>query len=306
MTPVILLLGPTASGKSSLALQLVQSLPLEIISVDSAMIYRGMDIGTAKPTPQELKVAPHRLIDIKNPDESYSVGEFLIDVKKEIAGIEQRGKIPLLVGGTMMYFNALLQGLSDLPKADATVRQQLNKEAAQIGWQAMHQKLKTIDPHSFEKIKPNDSQRIQRALEVYHLTGKPVSALWKVQKPAIDNPVISIAIAPHDRQILHKRIEQRWYQMLKAGFIDEVKLLYNKGNLHDDMPSVRCVGYRQVWAFLDRQIDDQTLNGKAIVATRRLAKRQLTWLRSFKNIAWFDSEDACLFEKVKQNIMNVF
>lgn len=298
MTPVVLLMGPTASGKSKLAERLVQRLPLEIISVDSAMIYRGMDIGTAKPSAAELAVAPHRLIDIKDPAESYSVGEFVEDVKREIAEIEKAGKIPLLVGGTMLYFNALINGLADLPEADAELRERINKAAQQFGWPALHARLKQIDPVSYQQVKPNDTQRIQRALEVFELTGQPLSVFWQQQTPGLANPLINIAIAPPERKVLHQRIAERWQKMLDAGLITEVTALYNRGNLHRDLPSMRCVGYRQVWDYLAGELSPEALDEKAIVATRRLAKRQFTWLKRFTDAVWFDSEDPQLFEHV--------
>jgi len=282
-------MGPTAAGKSDLAMALCDQLPVEIISVDSAMIYRGMDIGSAKPTPEEQQKYPHRLIDIKDPAESYSVADFVHDAKREIADIQSTGKIPLLVGGTMMYFHALAHGLSDLPQASPKIRERLQQEADTQGWPALHARLQAIDPESFARIKPTDAQRIQRALEVYELTGKALTAQWAQREGGLEQPIKAFAIAPKDRVVLHERIAKRWHKMIEAGFIEEVRALYERGDLNIDMPSIRCVGYRQVWQYLSGELPRDELDDKAIAATRQLAKRQITWLRSWENLHWLDS-----------------
>ncbi len=303
-TPVVILVGPTASGKSSLSMQLVQVLPLEIISVDSSMIYRGMDIGTAKPTAAELVNAPHRLIDIKNTTEAYSVGECIKDIQREINDVESQRKTPFLVGGTMMYFNALLKGLSDLPPANADIRYQLNKEAKRIGWPGLHAKLKKIDPPSFYRIQPNDAKRTQRALEVFLLTGETITEGWQLKRQVLTNPIILMAVAPPSRETLHERISIRWYDMIKAGLIQEVEALKQRGDLYPHLPSMRNIGYQQIWDYLTGKINQTTMHERAITLTRQLAKRQMTWLRSFDNLKWFDSNDPQLLVQVKNYICN--
>lgn len=287
---IISLLGPTASGKTDIAVRLVEQLPLEIISVDSAMIYRDMNIGTAKPTAAILEKAPHRLIDIRDPADIYSAADFVIDAKREIDAIFACGKIPLLVGGTMMYVHALQNGLADLPAADASIRKQIEAQAAEQGWPALHQQLADIDAVAAIRINQNDPQRIQRALEVYYLTGRPLSELQKnAAIQPIAYPFIDIALFPQDRNILHQRIEQRFMQMLEQGFIAEVEQLLQRGDLHADLPSMRTVGYRQVWQYLHGELTYQEMIEKTIIATRQLAKRQLTWLRSWPNLHKYDS-----------------
>jgi tRNA dimethylallyltransferase len=284
-------MGPTSSGKTRLAIELVQQLPCDIISVDSGMIYRGMDIGTAKPTPEEQKIAPHRLIDVCDPSETYSAGQFREDAIKEIEDILSHGRIPLLVGGTMLYFKALQQGLAELPMADPEIRKKISAEAEQIGWQELHKKLESIDPIAAERINQNDAQRIQRALEIYAITGLPMTELLSAKNmQPLPYPIINIAIKT-ERNILHERIEQRFQQMLKNGFIEEVEQLFKRGDLHPDLPSIRAVGYRQVWQYLSGEINYAEMQEKAIIATRQLAKRQLTWLRTWPNLNWFDNED---------------
>ncbi|MDG6896045.1 tRNA (adenosine(37)-N6)-dimethylallyltransferase MiaA [Volucribacter amazonae] len=286
----IFLMGPTASGKTDLAIQLRQQLPVEIISVDSALIYRGMDIGTAKPSPQELALAPHRLIDIKDPAESYSVSDFCQDALQEMAQISQQGKIPLLVGGTMLYYKGLLEGLSPLPAANLQLRQDIEQRAEQQGWQALHQELSLIDPISAQRINPNDSQRINRALEVYYLTGQPFSQLIKQQGKPLPYELYSFAIAPQERSILHTRIEQRFHKMIELGFQQEVEKLYQRPDLHPDLPAIRCVGYRQMWEYLSGYYGHDEMIYRGICATRQLAKRQITWLRGWKSpLVWLDS-----------------
>ena len=287
--PVIFLMGPTAAGKTDLAISLCQHLNTEIISVDSALIYRNMDIGTAKPTQQELALAPHRLIDILDAKESYSVADFRQDALKHIDQLHQQGKIPVLVGGTMMYFKALLEGISPLPEADPNIRAELEQEALKEGWPALHQQLQGIDPVAAERIKPNDSQRINRALEVYRISGKPMTELQQVKSAPLPFDVLQFAIAPTDRSVLHQRIEKRFKIMLEQGFESEVKALYQRGDLTTSLPSIRCVGYRQMWDYLDGLVEYDDMVFRGIAATRQLAKRQLTWLRSWQEVTWLES-----------------
>jgi tRNA dimethylallyltransferase len=291
-------MGPTASGKTDLAVALVESLPCEIISVDSALVYREMDIGTAKPDAETLARAPHRLIDIIDPAESYSAARFRDDALREMAEITAAGRIPLLVGGTMLYYRALQQGLSPLPQGDAELRAQLEAEAAVKGWQSLHDRLAEVDPESAARIHPNDPQRLSRALEVYALSGQPLSVLWREQeKSAFPYRAVKLAVAPADRSVLHERIARRFGLMLQQGFIEEVETLYRRGDLHPELPSIRCVGYRQVWRFLAGEWDRETMSERAIIATRQLAKRQYTWLRSEQGLTWFDSLSHKLLEK---------
>jgi len=289
--PCIFLMGPTASGKTDLALYLVKHLPCDIISVDSAMIYRGMDIGTAKPSPDILAKAPHRLINIRDPSETYSVGQFCQDAQAEIQIIKAAGRIPLLVGGTMFYFHSLQQGLSSLPQADPNVRQCLKNEAELIGWAAMHQRLAKIDPQTAKRIHPNDIQRIERALEVYEISGKTMTA-WYTDTPIKQwtESILKLIIAPAERSVLHVRIAQRFYMMLELGLIEEVRRLFERGDLNPNLPSVRCVGYRQIWHYLIGELSYESLPEKAIIATRQLAKRQMTWLRTQRDAFKFDSQ----------------
>lgn len=280
----VAIMGPTASGKTAAALEIARQLPCEIISVDSALVYRGMDIGTAKPTAEERAAVPHHLIDILEPTDSYSAMQFRQDALRLTADIQARGKLPLLVGGTMLYFKALRDGLDDLPQADAALRAQLDTEAETLGTPALHTRLATLDPATAARLKPNDSQRIQRALEIYLLTGKPMSALLaKTAKPDLPFALLPIALEPSDRSVLHARIAARFDAMLDSrngGLIEEVKRLRARGDLSLDLPSMRCVGYRQAWEYLDGAYDFDALREKGIAATRQLAKRQLTWLRS--------------------------
>lgn len=278
-------MGPTASGKSELAFHLINQLPCEIISVDSAMIYRGMDIGTAKPTAEELKQAPHRLIDIRDPSEAYSAADFCHDATCEIENIFALGKIPLLVGGTMLYFRALQQGLSSLPAADETTRRFILEKANQLGWQALHDELAKIDPLTAKRIHPNDPQRLSRALEIYYLTGKSLSEHFATTKTSDQKyEFISIGLLPENRAWLHERIAKRFHLMLKQGFLDEVKQLHDRGDLSPDLPSIRAVGYRQAWMYLDNKISYDEFVEQGIVATRQLAKRQITWLRTWPDL----------------------
>lgn len=286
---IITLMGPTASGKTALAMALYDQLPVDLISVDSALIYRGMDIGTAKPSADELARYPHRLIDIRDPAESYSAANFRQDAIKEIEYSLARGRIPVLVGGTMLYFKALLEGLSPLPSADPQIRQQIEQLAAQIGWHGIHQRLAEVDPVAAARIHPNDPQRLNRAYEVYLISGKSLTELTQTAGESLPYQVQQFAIAPPERSQLHARIEQRFDLMLQQGFVDEVAQLKARGDLHPDLPSIRCVGYRQVWEYLDGQTDYDEMRFKAICATRQLAKRQITWLRGWQEVTWLDS-----------------
>jgi tRNA dimethylallyltransferase len=288
--PAIFMMGPTASGKTALSIALRQRLPVELISVDSALIYRDMDIGTAKPGFDELSVAPHRLIDIRDPAESYSAADFRKDALKEMADITAVGRIPLLVGGTMLYFKALLDGLSPLPSADPKVRERIEQQAAERGWQALHQQLAEIDPVAAARIHPNDPQRLSRALEVFFISGKTLTDLTKISGETLPYRVHQFAIAPVSRELLHQRIELRFHQMLDAGFETEVRALFNRGDLHTDLPAIRCVGYRQMWSYLSDEIDYDEMVYRGICATRQLAKRQITWLRGWSSIQWLDSD----------------
>ncbi|MCW8917744.1 MAG: tRNA (adenosine(37)-N6)-dimethylallyltransferase MiaA [Gammaproteobacteria bacterium] len=291
-------MGPTASGKTALALALVERLPCEIISVDSALIYQGMDIGTAKPDAETLARAPHRLIDIIDPAESYSAACFRDDALREMAEITAAGRIPLLVGGTMLYYRALQQGLSPLPPASAELRARIEAEAAELGWPALHQRLAVIDPESAARIHPNDPQRLSRALEVFELSGRPLSVLWRAQeRSGFPYRAVKLAVAPAERSVLHQRIAQRFEMMLQQGFIEEVEALYRRGDLTPELPSIRCVGYRQAWRYLAGEWDRQTMSERAIIATRQLAKRQYTWLRSETALTWFDALSDNLLEK---------
>lgn len=286
---VILLMGPTAAGKTDLALKLVEQFDMEIISVDSAQIYRGMDIGTAKPDAATLKRAPHHLLDIRDPSESYSVAEFVQDAQHHIEDIQQRGKTPVLCGGTMLYFKAITAGLSRLPASDAAIRKALDQEAAEKGGQAMHEMLRQVDPVSAGRIHVNDSQRIQRALEVYRLTGESLTEWTRNNPPrGLDFDFLKIAVSPQDRAILHERIEARFGRMLEAGLVAEVEQLRARGDLDLERPAMRCVGYRQIWQHLEGQYSLQEARSKAIYATRQLAKRQLTWLRAIPGLRWLD------------------
>lgn len=286
----ISLMGPTASGKTDLAIFLVQHFPVDIISVDSAMVYRGLDIGSAKPSNEELTLAPHRLINIIDPAAAYSAANFRDDALNEMAKITAAGRIPLLVGGTMLYFRALLQGLSELPAADEALREKIEQQAKELGWDKMHQRLAHVDEEAAKRIHPNDPQRIGRALEVYEMTGRSMSELQREQKAEpLAYDVLKLALIPSDRALLHQRIEQRFNIMLKQGLIEEVKTLKERGDLHKDLPAMRAVGYRQVWDYLQGKLDYTEMQERGVIATRQLAKRQFTWLRSEKGLTIFDS-----------------
>ncbi|WP_312488407.1 tRNA (adenosine(37)-N6)-dimethylallyltransferase MiaA [Massilia timonae] len=281
----VAIMGPTASGKTAAALRIAQTRPVEIISVDSALVYREMDIGTAKPTPDELAAVPHHLIDILDPLEAYSVAQFRDDTIRLVGEITARGKLPLLVGGTMMYFKGLVDGLDDLPTADAGVRAALDAEAARIGWPGMHEKLRAVDPVTAARLAPNDAQRINRALEIFELSGQPMSALLaRRAKPELPFELVSFGLETDDRAVLHGRIALRFDQMLgnsdDGGLVAEVARLRARGDLSPALPSIRCVGYRQAWDYLDGNISRAELRELGIIATRQLAKRQITWLRA--------------------------
>jgi tRNA dimethylallyltransferase len=281
LPPVLFLMGPTAAGKTELAVELIKSLPCEIVSVDSAMVYRGMNIGTSKPQQAVIEAAPHRLIDILDPSEAYSAARFREDALREMADITATGKIPLLVGGSMLYFHALQKGLSQLPAASRELRACIEAEAQRRTWGALHRRLQEIDPESARRIHPNDPQRLQRALEVYELTGIPLSEHHaRGEHTRLPYRVIKVVLMPAKRDYLHQRIARRFYLMLEQGLIREVETLYLRADLNSSMPSVRAVGYRQVWKYLEQRIDYETMVNKAIIGTRQFAKRQLTWLRA--------------------------
>jgi tRNA dimethylallyltransferase len=304
--PAIFLMGPTASGKTALAVSLVERFPLEIVSVDSALVYRDMNIGTAKPDAATLSRAPHHLLDIRDPTESYSAAAFCADAQRLMADITARGKVPLLVGGTMLYFRALLQGLDDLPRADPALRKKREIEAASRGWPALHVELAQVDPVTAQRLSPNDSQRIGRALEIYQLTGKPMSALLDQAQTALPYRVLQLALIPSDRAVLHQRIATRFDTMLAEGLLDEVEALRKTYALTSDLPAMRAVGYRQAWAYLDGAIDRAGLREQGLAATRQLAKRQLTWLRSWPDAvvldALVDDLDAQALDQVARHL----
>ncbi|MGK2960397.1 MAG: tRNA (adenosine(37)-N6)-dimethylallyltransferase MiaA [Candidatus Malihini olakiniferum] len=286
----IFVMGPTASGKTALAMALRQSLPVELISVDSALIYKGMNIGSAKPSAEELAQAPHRLINILDPAYAYSAADFRSDALREMAEITAAGRIPLLVGGTMLYFKVLLEGLSPLPLADMAMRQRIEAQADKQGWEALHRQLCEIDPVSGARIHPNDLQRLCRALEVFFVSGNTLTELTKTAGEALPYRVHQFAIAPATRKLLYERIALRFQQMLAAGFETEVRSLFARSDLHKNLPSVRCVGYRQMWSYLSGEIDYDEIAFRGICATRQLAKRQMTWLRGWNNVHWLESE----------------
>lgn len=302
MSNAIFLMGPTASGKTVLGVELAKILNGEIISVDSALVFRGMDIGTAKPTLEERQGVVHHLIDILDPSESFSTGQFKTAALALMADITARGKLPILVGGTMLYFNALTQGLAELPPADAEIRAELDRELAVVGNQVLHERLALIDPDSAKRIHPNDPQRVQRALEVYAITGKPLSSFFAQQSAELPYQVIKLIIAPSDRKILHEIIAKRFVGMVERGLIEEVERLYQRGDLNETMPAIRAVGYRQVWNYLQGLCDKSTMIETGIIATRQLAKRQFTWLRRETDAYHFVTEQADLLNSVLKTL----
>lgn len=292
-------MGPTASGKTRLAIELAKTLDGEIVSVDSALVYRGMDIGTAKPGEEERQGVPHHLIDILDPAEAYSTGRFREDALALMADITARGKLPILAGGTMLYFKALSEGLSALPSADPEIRRRIDEEAAARGWPALHEELARVDPEAAARIHPNDPQRIQRALEVYRATGIPLTVLCaETQPPPLPYRLVKLILAPADREALHRRIQARFLDMLRRGLIEEVRALYERGDLHADLPALRAVGYRQVWAWFEGKYDRETLIERAVIATRQFAKRQFTWLKREETAFRHHSEDPRLLENI--------
>ena len=298
-------MGPTASGKTSLAVELVKHLPLEIVSVDSAMVYRGMDIGTAKPTREVLEIAPHRLIDICDPTESYSAGRFRRDAMTAIEEIRENNRIPILVGGTGLYFRSLEQGFSDLPSTDPALRTRLTQMMRERGSPALHAELSRVDPVSAERLHPNDSQRIQRALEVYEITKTPLSVfIAEGRLGALPHKVIKLALAPSDRRIIRERTRQRFIRMLDNGLVDEVRGFFKQENMHESLTSMRMVGYRQVWSYLADCLSYSEMQERAVIATRQLAKRQLTWLRTEDNTTWFDSSRPDIAQVVIEFLRN--
>ena len=299
-SPVLFLMGPTATGKTDIAEELFKRLPIEIVSVDSAMVYRGMDIGTAKPDKEFLHNVPHRLVDICEPDETYSAARFRDDALQAIKEIHSQNKVPLLVGGTCLYFRVLESGLADLPDADKDVRLRLGSEASEIGWEAMHDRLAKLDPVAAERIHPNDPQRIQRALEIYEISGRSMTDHYE---DAAISPfpfdIIKFILAPGDRSVLHERIKHRFLKMLDDGFVDEVKNFHTNDRFFGALPAMRMVGYRQIWNYLDGKTSYEEMVEKGIVATRQLAKRQMTWLRKEDNGVWYDADGTGLADKIQ-------
>lgn len=303
--PVICLMGPTASGKTALAMALYDALPCDIISVDSALIYRDMDIGTAKPTLDELANYPHRLINIRDAAQSYSAADFCHDALIEIESIRAKGRIPLLVGGTMMYFKSLIEGISPLPQADEKIREVIEQEAAEKGWQHMHDLLQQCDKESALRIHPNDPQRITRALEVFRICGNNLTQLTKTKGDKLSGDILQFAITPTHRKTLHDRIELRYKLMIEQGFEGEVSKLKQRNDLHENLPSIRCVGYRQMWQYLNGEIDHDEMIFRGICATRQLAKRQLTWLRGWPELRWLQMEDETNLQQVLSSVSNL-
>lgn len=302
---MVFLLGPTAVGKTELVLRLADRLPVEIVSVDSGLIYRGMDIGTAKPSIRERALVPHHLIDIREPHEAYSAAEFSEEALTTIQSVRGRGAIPLLTGGTMLYFNALEHGLAELPAADAAVRRALEADAARLGWPAMHERLQRIDPLAASRIHPNDPQRLQRALEVFELTGQPLSLLQRATHSRLTGPLLKFAMLPRSRAELHERIARRLARMLADGFIDEVRMLMRDPRLHPDRPAMRSVGYRQAWAYLAGHDSELQMRERAEAATRQLAKRQLTWIRAMRDLVTLPCDPDAALERITDDCQSL-
>ncbi|WP_430433072.1 tRNA (adenosine(37)-N6)-dimethylallyltransferase MiaA [Methyloversatilis sp.] len=301
--PVLVLLGPTASGKTAAVARIARALPIELISVDSALVFRDMDIGTAKPSAEEQALCPHHLIDIVSPEEAYSAARFAADARRLINDVRARGRIPLLAGGTMLYIKALREGLSDLPEADASLRADIDARAAEQGWPALHAELARLDPDAAARLKPTDAQRIQRALEIVTLTGRPLAESYaRREDDAPLPPMTVLSLEPSDRAWLHRRIEQRFDQMLEQGLVNELRRLRTKYRLDAGIPSMRCVGYRQVWHYLEGEVDALTMRDTGIYATRQLAKRQITWLRSMQ----IDQRIDCLRDDAADMVMDAF
>jgi len=306
MRPIAILTGPTGTGKTDIALTLAREFPIEIVSVDSAQVYRGLDIGSAKPSAQIRAQVPHHLIDLVDPAASYSAGQFVRDAAAAIADIEARGRIPLLVGGTMLYLRALTGGIAELPAASSEVRARIDADAAEQGWPALHSKLMTLDAAAAARIHPNDAQRIQRALEVHATTGQPISQLQAHTRSALPREFTVVALMPADRARLHQGLAERFAQMMAAGFVDEVRALHRRGDLTEAHPAMRAVGYRQIWAHLNGSYPLETAQLRAVAATRQLAKRQMTWLRSMANIQSFDPYDAQSFVGIRESLVRAF
>jgi tRNA dimethylallyltransferase len=306
MKPIAVLTGPTGTGKSDIAMRLAREFPIEIVSVDSAQVYRGLDIGSAKPSAAERARVPHHLIDLVEPTASYSAGEFVRDAANAIADIESRGRVPLLVGGTMLYLRSLIGGIANLPQGSSGIRAEIDAEAAVIGWPAMHSKLVNVDPVAAGRIHPNDAQRIQRALEVFATTGERISVLQARTRSPLAREFRVVALVPTDRARLHAALAQRFESMMAAGFLDEVRRLFERGDLTDEHPAVRAVGYRQLWSHLAGSYPLATGVTRAVAATRQLAKRQMTWLRSMSNINSFDPYDAQSFVGLRESLNAAF
>jgi tRNA dimethylallyltransferase len=304
--PLVVLTGPTGTGKSEIALQLARHWPLEIVSVDSAQVYRGLDIGSAKPDAATRAAVPHHLIDLVEPTESYSAGRFVRDCLHAIEDVESRGRVPLLVGGTLLYLRALMGGLADLPVGSDEIRARIDADAARLGWPALHARLAAVDAAAAARIHPNDAQRIQRALEVYEVGGRPISELQRATEAPLAREFRVVALMPADRARLHQSLAERFEQMMTAGFLDEVRRLYSRGDLTATHPAIRAVGYRQLWSHLAGAYSLEIAVERAVAATRQLAKRQMTWLRSMSNIRVFDPYDAQRFVGIRESLREAF
>ena len=304
--PIAVLTGPTGSGKSEFALRLASEFPLEIVSVDSAQVYRGLDIGSAKPDAATRSAVPHHLLDLVDPADSYSAGQFVRDAARAIADIESRGKTPLLVGGTMLYLRGLIGGIASLPEGSATIRARIEGDAQSLGWPALHARLAAVDSAAAARIHPNDAQRIQRALEVHEISGRPITELQAATRSPLDREFLVAALIPGDRTRLHEALASRFEQMMAAGFLDEVRRLYERGDLTDTHPAIRAVGYRQVWAHLAGAYPLDMAVQRAVAATRQLAKRQMTWLRSMPNVDVIDPYDAQSFVGLRESLRDAF